>query len=304
MGQTKDWREFERLVSRIEEAAATHGAVVKSPDRIRDLTTGQLREVDASIRQKIGSAEILVTIECRQRSRIEDDTWIEQLATKRQKIGAARTIAVSSKGFSDSAIKSADQFGIDLRTLTGVNPSDLDSWFLGTGAVHVCRLIENIRCGLVLYDENKIPEATGFWAPDVELNVLYHKDMKSPYAIRDYLPILEITKPKMFKRVPFDGTTVELEFPIKWRYGELSLATTAGRRWVYLTNLFADVSYQSTVCDIQDGRHHEYRSVAGKKIQHTSFDTTFLGIPTTFEHQSDDRGVSVVRRKFRQPSAD
>jgi hypothetical protein len=98
-----EWKEFEQLVARIERLLVPKGAVVKSPDHIPDLITGSLREVDASIRMKVGSSDLLMTIECRRRKGTEDDTWIEQLATKREKIGAAKTIAVSSTGFSKSS---------------------------------------------------------------------------------------------------------------------------------------------------------------------------------------------------------
>jgi len=111
-----DWRDFEKLVARIEETLAPKGAVVKSPDRIRDMVSGRMREVDASIRFDVGSTPILITIECRKRSAVQDDTWIEQLATKRQKIGAAKTIAVSATGFSASAAQTAKHHGIELRT--------------------------------------------------------------------------------------------------------------------------------------------------------------------------------------------
>src|SRR5476649_237725 len=126
----KNWREFEKLVARIEEMAVPRGATVKSPDRLRDLTTGQLREVDASIRHRLGTVEILVTVECRQRARTADDTWIEQLATKRHKVGAAKTIAVSATGFSSAAIKSAAQLGIELRPLSEVSAREIEGWFL------------------------------------------------------------------------------------------------------------------------------------------------------------------------------
>lgn len=299
MEDAKVWRQFEALVARIEQAASAHGAVVKSPDRIRDQTTGRLREVDASIRQKVGTAVILVTIECRKRGRAADDTWIEQLATKRQKIGAAKTIAVSATGFTDSAIKTAAQFGIEVRTLSEVNAGELDSWFLQNGAVHVCRIIENIRCGMVLYEDTGELAKSGFWAPDVTLPVCYHADHQSPFPVQDYIPILEVTHPEMFEKVPLDGTKVELEFPIHWGFGELSIATTAGRKWVANTTLFARVFYQVNVCDISAGVHHEYRGDADETIQHSSFNTMFLDLPVTFEHQSDpDRG-QVVRRIFR-----
>jgi len=125
-----DWRDFEQMVARIEESLAPKGAVVKSPDKIRDLVSGRLREVDASIRFRVGSTPLLITIECRKRKGVQDDTWIEQLATKRGKIGAAKTIAVSSKGFSSSAITTAKLYGIELRSLTDRIEEEIVQQFL------------------------------------------------------------------------------------------------------------------------------------------------------------------------------
>lgn len=298
MKHATEWQEFERLVARIERAASPRGSVVKSPDRVRDLTTGRMREVDASIRTKVGTAEILITIECRRRSRRDDDTWIEQLATKRQKIGAAKTIAVSAVGFTDSAIQTARSVGIELRTLSKVSASDIEDWFLANGAVHFCRLFENIRCVVVLYEDSGEPSKYAFWAPSVEEAVLYHERHVSPFAIRDYIPLLELARPDMFKEIPFDGTKVDLEFPIDWELGELLVATTAGKKSVHLTKLVVTCSYQSAVCDTNSGVHHEYKSPNGAVVQHTTFQTQWLGLPVTFEHQSDSSGKHKVSRKF------
>jgi hypothetical protein len=121
----KQWREFERLIARIETDADPHGMIVKSPDRVRCKETGKLREVDATIRSKAGSSDVLITIECRDRARIQDVTWIEQLASKKQLIGAALTIAVSSSGFSADAEKVAARHGIMLRQTEDLALSDL-----------------------------------------------------------------------------------------------------------------------------------------------------------------------------------
>ena len=85
------WREFEQMVARIEADAGPAGLIVKSPDRIRCRITGRLREVDASVQTQVGTTNILVTIECRKRRPVQDVTWVEQLATKKQSLGAART---------------------------------------------------------------------------------------------------------------------------------------------------------------------------------------------------------------------
>jgi hypothetical protein len=120
-----EWRRFEELVARIEADAGPLGLTVTSPDRVRCRITGRLREVDASVRMKVGTADVLVTIECRRRRNKQDVTWIEQLATKKRAIGATHTIAVSASGFSREAIESAEHHGIDLRELSEISAADI-----------------------------------------------------------------------------------------------------------------------------------------------------------------------------------
>lgn len=124
---TPEWRQFEQLVARIEADAGPFGLVVTSPDWIPCKITGRLREVDASVRTKVGTTTILVTIECRKRRPKQDVTWIEQLAAKRIHVGAARTIAVSSAGFSNEAETVAHHHGIDLRRLSEVSAIDINN---------------------------------------------------------------------------------------------------------------------------------------------------------------------------------
>ena len=124
--------------------------MVKSPDRVRDLDSSRLREVDASIRTKVGTADILITVECRKRNGPADVTWIEQLATKRAKVGAAKTIAVSAKGFSASARLAAERYGIELRVLNEITSTDIDTWFTPSSSLHLYRSIEAFICNVEL----------------------------------------------------------------------------------------------------------------------------------------------------------
>jgi hypothetical protein len=125
---TPEWRQFEKVIARIEHAMAPSGAVVASPDRFRDKVTGEFREVDASIRYKVGTCPVLITIECRDRTSVEDVRWIEQLAEKQRSIGASLTVAVSSLGFSGSAIKKAAATGIQVRTFADARADDFVQW--------------------------------------------------------------------------------------------------------------------------------------------------------------------------------
>lgn len=52
-----EWKQFEQWVARIEADAGPRGLIISSPDRIRCKITGHLREVDASIRTRIGTSQ-------------------------------------------------------------------------------------------------------------------------------------------------------------------------------------------------------------------------------------------------------
>lgn len=126
--KSQEWKDFERLVAIIERHLGPEGAIIKSPDHIPDKITGEMREVDASIRYQVGSVPILITIECRRRSAKQDTRWIEQIARKRDDIGASATIAVSSSGFSKPAIKKARYHEIETRLLHEISERAIFEW--------------------------------------------------------------------------------------------------------------------------------------------------------------------------------
>lgn len=119
------WREFEKLVSRIEGLLCPAGALVRSPDHLPKVTGKGTREVDASIRFSLGSTKLLVTVECRRRSHKQDVTWIEQLATKKRNVGATSTLAVSATEFSEEALEVARREGIETRVLSQVTDDNI-----------------------------------------------------------------------------------------------------------------------------------------------------------------------------------
>lgn len=145
-------REFEKLVARIEEKLCPMGATVISPDRIPELVSGNLREVDASIRFKLGSVPILITIECRDRGAVQDVTWLEQIKSKKESIGANQTIAVSKEGFTDGARSYANQHGILLRQLSELTDSFILQCIQGTRL-----FVRDTRCHMRYYNIGYFP---------------------------------------------------------------------------------------------------------------------------------------------------
>jgi hypothetical protein len=122
-------RELEELVALLETSLLPINATVTSPDFLSDRVTGDPREVDVCVRMSMGSVELVVIFECRDRHAIQDVTWIEQLAQKRNDVLAARAVAVSASGFSQNAVRKARFLGIDIRTLEALEPCVLAELF-------------------------------------------------------------------------------------------------------------------------------------------------------------------------------
>ena len=57
-----EWRKFELTVSRLEKLLTPRGYIFKSPDKLVDHDTGELREVDCSITHEESGA--VVSMEC------------------------------------------------------------------------------------------------------------------------------------------------------------------------------------------------------------------------------------------------
>jgi hypothetical protein len=154
----RKWRALEILSASLERALAPQHAVVKSPDHLPDLQSkvGRTREVDVSIRVKVGSLHLLITVECRARGRREGPDWIEQLAKKKEALGADATIAVSTGGFTAGAKEKAALCRIDLRQVTDIADADVSQWF------------RNL-CVTVKYAAYKLVGVEISWAPGHEV---------------------------------------------------------------------------------------------------------------------------------------
>lgn len=109
-------RQLEIIIEKISYLAIPN-AKIESPCMVKDIDTGETREVDIGIRIASDSREIFIAIECRDRKAVQDVTWIEQLISKKESIGADRLIAVTSSNFSESARIKAKKRGIELENI-------------------------------------------------------------------------------------------------------------------------------------------------------------------------------------------
>lgn len=202
-------RELEELVAALEAALAQSNLKVQSPEYVTGRHSGKRCEVDVSIRGKIGSTTIFLMIECRDRRDTEGVDWIEQVATKRQDVGADKAIVVTSADFSEGAKNMAESLGVGIRTLKQLEEGDTFTW-LGYTRVQssVCRFqVLRVTPGipdLLAETLAEIPSLLGTHVHEVRLR----GPAGAPYAsVGDVVEALH-TFTSMWDDVPGDGTRV------------------------------------------------------------------------------------------------
>ena len=203
-------RTLEILVAQLEDHLGPLGIQVESPDYIRDKDTSKLREVDISLRSKIGSSNILVILECRDRKGDEDVIWIEQLSKKRESVCADKAIAISSSGFSKPAISKAMKENIELRTLDKVDITEIGKWFQGTEGTH---LESNILFKDISFKLSDGREVNGKGI-NLDLPIFRRKRDGAEISLKKFW--MDIPKPVFFGGVPEDGTHVEVKIKINY----------------------------------------------------------------------------------------
>jgi len=251
------WREFELLVARIEQTVTPQGAKVESPDRVRDLLTGSMREVDATIRYKIGTVPILITVECRKHANVQDDMWIEQLAMKREKVGAAKTIAVSAAGFTEPAKTTARMKGIEVRTIEEITTADIADWLRIDGIELLVDFSEVVSLRIGQYDTpaDIHPDVVTQMRQDsVGAPIFMQVGDVGLLSIRDVFTQARTEGGwNLHEGIPEDGTRVRRDISITFPRGSLSVQTVDGPRFVHQLSLGVDVWLKRTQMPLPDG---------------------------------------------------
>jgi hypothetical protein len=295
----KDWREFEKLVARIEGALAPAGAVVKAGDWIRNNLTGRKRQVDASIRYTIGTVPILITVECRRRKHKQDDTWIEQLVTKKQNLGAARTIAVASQDISEQAKRTANFYGIEFRRISEITQDDMLGWLK-------IQEIKNIIYYPVIDGSieprlyGKPGESSGRLHPSVvklceadpgNAQVLVRISDKKTFSVNEILDAAIQMGLDLHSGVPLDGTKVRKNVVINFPKGLLNVLTEQGPRDLARLSLCVDVHASVKVVPIPV-RGFEYIDPKGPVVYGIEAQTELFSKSVIFSfHKRKDSDV-------------
>ncbi len=120
--------EFQRLIAVIQ-SHLDPGSTVAESAMLTDSATSTRREVDVVISGRVGGQAVTVAIECRDRSRGPDVTWVDEMHTKHSRLPTNVLVLVSHKDFTPEARRIARVYGIRCLFLDDVDPTAPDRLF-------------------------------------------------------------------------------------------------------------------------------------------------------------------------------
>jgi hypothetical protein len=172
----RNGKSLEQLVSSLEKALGDKdNVIVESPKRLKDKITGKKREHDVVLTIKQGHHQVIVSIECRDRSRPITVDQVESFWKKCQDTGVDHGVIVSSMGFYNTARKKSDFLGIRCLDIEEVASFD---WMLAQGMHSLTTKL--LHHEWVFYPEKEgVANKSNMEVLDVAGNLLSQEDLTS-----------------------------------------------------------------------------------------------------------------------------
>jgi hypothetical protein len=104
---------------------------------LRDRRTKRFREVDVCIKGHVGSQPVTVCVECRDRRRVADVTWVDEMKAKHERLETNVLVLASRTGFTPEARDVAKSYGIETFTLEDVEKADFTALFGEAGSLWI-----------------------------------------------------------------------------------------------------------------------------------------------------------------------
>jgi hypothetical protein len=177
---------------------------IKSPERILGRQSGKRREVDVTLRSRVGGTDILIAIECRDRKVPQDVRWIEELASKASEVGANVMVAVSTSGFTEAATRLAAANRILLRNLKQITEEDVGRWFVRTQlSIPRCRYIGSV---IVTKEPERLKFAVPPEDPGPRLHIPPLERMRTLREFWEPIPEQLLSSAACIAQIPQDGS--------------------------------------------------------------------------------------------------
>jgi hypothetical protein len=152
--ESPKWKQFEKKAFEIQKSLSPANADVRYNDSIFGSDSKTDRQIDISIRSRVGSYSILIVVECKDHKTPVDVTDVEGFITKLRDVRANKGVMISAKGFTKAATTLAEHHEVDLRRLI-----DTESVEWGDNVYVPCLLERTYMasCNLEVHDFFELP---------------------------------------------------------------------------------------------------------------------------------------------------
>jgi len=162
---------FQELVALLERQLAPSGARVYESRMLKDICTGEDREVDIVIDTEAGVHPLRIGIEVIDHERPASSPWIESIAKKHEDLPIDKSIVVSRSGFYRPAMRKAQALKIDTLTLKEATDLDWKAKIDSVPSIHIeSFLLPYLTEATVLFaDENSLSTMKDLDLPNLSL---------------------------------------------------------------------------------------------------------------------------------------
>ncbi len=199
----KTGKSLEKLVEKLETVLSdSENVEVESPKKLRDKVTGKLREHDVVVTIHHAHHDLVIAIECRDRSRKVGVGEIEEFYSKCCDTLVDQSVIVSSKGFCRTARKKAGVYGIRCFDLEEVEKLD---WLFSFNVVVSNRRLIHTDWTIIPYDKPVKAQVKDFSLVDDEGIEMTTQSMNTKVINRLVQIYIKEDKSPMTTRIVFKG---------------------------------------------------------------------------------------------------
>jgi hypothetical protein len=187
--------EFQKIVYLVKYHF-NDSAIVEESAMLSDLVTGKKREVDVCIHGDLAGHKVCISLECVEKSRKADVTWVEQMSAKHQRLPTNKLILYSKSGFTKDAYILANSCGIDTVSIEQVEEGYIAK-LMGTPGklVSFAFQLSPEKVLFVLNEESDMPAVNLKVAPDTAVHNLSGDFKKTAHdLVLDFLKTNVVTE--------------------------------------------------------------------------------------------------------------
>lgn len=175
------WRRFEKLVAKVQQELAPN-AIVTHDDRIMGHESETPRQVDVTVKQRIGQYNMLIAIDCKDYKRAVNITEVDQFIRLIKDIRANKGVMVAANGFSGTAKRIGGKAGLNLYRLVDTEAHD---WQTYVSIPVICDFRRIKQYQFI------IPESVATFLPSMDPNeiVVHGSNFPRPITVANLLKI-------------------------------------------------------------------------------------------------------------------